>query len=86
MAAAYHRAFESKHFYFHTGRPRRRISRCAGKRHIVIAEIRDGRDQFQPRLRQQSNRRSRRRRFRTLQCMENEDSDWSFKVTVTMEF
>ena len=43
MAAAYHRAFESKHLYFHTGRALRWSSRCAGKQRIVLADVRDGR-------------------------------------------
>ena len=43
MTAAYHRSFESKHLCFYTGHARGRISRCAGKRRIALADVHGGR-------------------------------------------
>ena len=105
MTAAYYRSFESKHLYFLTGHARRRISRCGGKRLIVLADVHDGRgslnldysdDQmaehaideriidrlglFDPSDVGQSTR------YNVSLDLENEDSDWSFEVTVTIEF
>jgi hypothetical protein len=105
MTAAYYRSFESKHLYFLTGHARRRLSRCGGKRRIVLPDVRGRRgwfnlaycnDQmtaraigertvdllgsFDPSDSGQSSR------YSVSLDVENEDSDWSFEVSVTVEF
>ena len=99
MPAAYYRAFESKHPYFHTGRAHRWISRCARKRRIVrdgeAASITDPAHQIFERV---IDERIIERlglfdrsdegfaRYGISLDLENEDGEWNVEVTVSMEF
>jgi hypothetical protein len=100
MAPAYHRAFESKHFYFHTGHGRGWTSRCVRKWGTVLADVYDcggsgGHGDSRARNRPTDYRSlvsfepsdsGPSSRYSISLDLENEDRDWSFEVTVTMEF
>ena len=147
MAAAYPRSFENTHLYFHTGHVCRRISGCAGKHRIVLADVHGGKaitDQSEAVIGEASSESEARvssigsgeqpasrgdhaktsdrvgqsfhldygddrieraidervidrlglfdrsddgsGRYDISLDLENEDGDWSFEVTVTMEF
>jgi hypothetical protein len=104
MPAAYYRAFESKHLYFHTGRARCGISVVAEEKvaspsatsvTAKAVSITDQADQIFERaideriidrlgLFDRSDDGSAR--YGISLDLENEDGDWNFEATVTMEF
>jgi hypothetical protein len=95
MTAAYHRSFEPDHLCFHTGDARSRISGCAGRGRINLADV-DGSDQIAGRIIDERiidryasfdpSDNGGSSRYSLSFDLENEDSDWSFEVTLTMEF